>query len=66
MKIVTDCAADMPNEELERLGIIQRDRTPIEIGKNDTVFPPPPGMMMFEQMDHHVAVDPVEGQQDRA
>lgn len=23
MKIVTDCAADMPNEELERLGIIQ-------------------------------------------
>ena len=23
MKIVTDCAADMPNEELERLGIVQ-------------------------------------------
>ena len=23
MKIVTDCAADMPNEELERLGVIQ-------------------------------------------
>jgi len=23
MKIVTDCAADMPNEELERLGVVQ-------------------------------------------
>ena len=23
MKIVTDCAADMPNEELEKLGIVQ-------------------------------------------
>ena len=23
MKIVTDCAADIPNEELERLGIVQ-------------------------------------------
>jgi hypothetical protein len=51
---------------LERLRIVQRDRAPIKIGNDHTVFPAPPGIASLEEVDHHVTVDSIEGQQDSA